>query len=285
MLSQTELESWLQRTNKRFRADNVHPRSRGFLALIELSKEFQISTSLGSELSNKIFKWFETNTQEGSHAIGALFTGVYYYDACFWPVFISIGYGTFRLNPFAALETMPASIKAHLQKDESPGYVLYWIDCVDFAYGSEALSQNKSLSLDGQLFLENGQREIEAAISQLSTSRPNAKAILSARMAVEIYLKSLLIIKGGKTEQDVKKISHRITDALDQCIALTSAREFTIVKPKLTIFPDISARYTGGEEPIEKAWDAYCIAQFIATTVVRILSGQDSRSQIGELRK
>jgi hypothetical protein len=135
-----------------------------------------------------------------------------------------------------------------------------------------------------QSFVQNGEREIETTIAQLSSSRPNAKVILTARMAVEIYLKCLLITRAGWDESRVKALGHNIEKAMDECIALALAGEFILLRPMLTIFPPVTARYTGAEEPVRKIWEAYCIAQATAAMVVRILSGCDSRRQICEMR-
>ena len=287
MLSEEQLPKWLAGKNENYRKNDIPPKRRPFLALAELSREFNTSIYLNSDLANKVFGWFTANTKPGAHAIGSLFTGIFYFDACFWPVFIPIGYGTFKLDALSSLETMPKEMKAQLQQDQNEMriYALYWIDCVDFAYGLDDLRKNQTISVLGKSFLENGEREIESVISQLSSTRPNTKAILTARMAVEIFLKSLLITKGNKNEADIKKIGHDVSDAMSQCFTLTSVKEFFVLKSMLGIFPDVSARYTGSEPPIRKVWEAYCIAQATATVVARILSGRDSRSKIGIVSK
>ena len=249
----------------------------------DLSNEFKITIYFGSKLANQVFEWFEKMTQAGSHAIGTLFTGVYFFDACFWPVSIPVGYGMMKMNALDALETMPKILKEQLQNDvdELWSYALYFVDCFDFTLGSEDIHGDVNILALGKTFLENGEREIRGIVSQLLSARPNSKAILNARMAVEIYLKSLLIIKSGKSEQDLKnEFGHNLTKAINACYTLTSAKEFDVLCPMLNIFPDVAARYTGSEEPIWKVWEAYSIAQAIAAMVVRILSGRDTRPQL-----
>jgi hypothetical protein len=60
---------------------------------------------------------FEQNTKSGSHYVGPLFIASFYFDACFWNLFIPIGYGRFRLDPFELLKTMPDVIKESIKKD------------------------------------------------------------------------------------------------------------------------------------------------------------------------
>ena len=287
MLNDEQLKVWLIEKNESYRKKDIPPKQRPFLALSDLSKEFSISFCFGSELANSIVNWFTANTKPGSHAMGSLLTGVYYFDACFWSVHIPIGWGTFKLNALDSLETMPEEIKRQLQQNTNElwTYTLYWVDCFDFAYGLDDLRKGAGIPALGQSFLENGEREIETIIAQLSSSRPNAKAILTARMAVEIYLKSLLIIRAGWNEIKIKGLNHNIEKAMDECIALALAKEFVVLRPMLAVYPNVAARYTGTEEPVRKIWEAYCIAQATAATVVRILSGRDSRNQIGKMRK
>jgi hypothetical protein len=129
MLSEEQLQKWLAEKNEDYRKKDIPPKRRPFSALCDLAKEFNTPIYFGSELANKVFDWFTANTKLGSHAIGALFTGIFYFDACFWPVSIPIGYGTFKLNALAALEAMPEKMKKQLQqnKNEIWIYALYWV--------------------------------------------------------------------------------------------------------------------------------------------------------------
>ncbi len=96
MLSEEQLPKWLAQTNENYRKKNIPPKRRPFWALSDLAKQFNTQINFGSDLANKVFDWFTANTKPGSHAIGTLFTGVFYFDACFWPVSVPIGY--FRSN-------------------------------------------------------------------------------------------------------------------------------------------------------------------------------------------
>jgi hypothetical protein len=161
----------------------------------DLSRAHRLAILFPSATADKIFEWFKKSTQEGSHVMGSLFTGIYYFDASFWPVYVPIGYGVVRLDSIAALETMPQNLKDQLCGDRAElwNYVLFWADCVDLGYGGDDLRKIAGVSTEARTFLENGRREIDAAISQLSSSHPNPKAIMSARLAAEIFFKALLI--------------------------------------------------------------------------------------------
>jgi hypothetical protein len=282
MLTNQQLNDWLERANERYRQRDLPPRQRPFRAISDLSKEFKISIDFGSDVAGKIFDWFTNHTQAGSHAIGSLFTGAYYFDACFWPVSIQVGFGTFVPKALDALETMPKMLKNQLCADRSEvrNYTSYWADCVDYAYGSDALQTRRSLSSYAAGLLQGGQGEIEGTVAQLCSARPNPKAIMSARMAAEIHLKLLLVAKGGKDAAFLRSIGHDLQKTIDACLSVAAVKEFAIIRPMLAIFPDVSARYVGTEKPMREIWEAYCIAQATAATVMRVLSGDDRRLQI-----
>jgi len=98
MIDEKGLDGWLQSTNARYRSEEIPHRHRPFKALSDFSREFNCSIDLAPPTANTIFEWFEAHSQPGSHAVGALFTGAFYFDACFWPLYIPLGYGTFTLN-------------------------------------------------------------------------------------------------------------------------------------------------------------------------------------------
>ncbi len=282
MIDPYTLEAWLTSTNARYRADELPPRHRPFRALSDFSREFKCSISLDSPLAKSIFEWFYKHSQPGAHAVGALFTGAFYYDACFWPLYIPIGYGTFSLNALGCLETMPPSIKEHISQDREDlyGLVLYWADCCDYAYGIDDITKQGKLNAKALAFIQNGDRELAGAIAQLVSPKPNAKAILALRMACEIFLKALLIQERNLTDKELKKLSHKIEDIAAECFAITHAPEFDAVVKSGGTFPDVSDRYEGVEKKLSEVWNALCVTQIAATAVIRQYTDRDMRPQL-----
>ncbi|HJX19292.1 MAG TPA: hypothetical protein VJ437_14020 [Acidiferrobacterales bacterium] len=282
MINPNALEAWLNSTNARYRADELPPRHRPFKALSDLSREFTCSVSLDSPVAKAIFDWFYKHSQPGAHAVGALFTGAYYFDACFWPLYIPIGYGTFSINALDCLETMPQPIKEHVNQSHKDLWdlALYWADCCDYAYGIDDISKQGLLNEKALAFIQNGDRELAGAIAQLVSPRPNAKAILALRMACEIFLKTLLIQERNLTDQQLKKLSHKIEDIAAECFAVTRALEFDAVAKTKGAFPDVSDRYDGVEQELSEVWVALCVTQIAATAVIRHYTDRDMRSQI-----
>jgi len=275
-------DDWLRSANERYRASDIPPVRRPFQALSDLSRERNSTIRFPSPAAKKIFDWFKAHTKPGSHAVGAMYTGAFYFDACFWPVRVPMGYGQCHLNALDALETMPLVLKQELQSKSNDiwAYVLYWADCVDYAYGLNDIQKSNALNPRAQAFLQNADNELVGTIAQLTVDRPVSKAILSARMACEIFIKVLLVQEKGLTDQELKKLSHRISDLAKEAFAEVPLKEFQIVDQLSHLFPDVSERYDGKEKPLSAVWEALCVAQTAASAVIRHYSGRDIRSQV-----
>jgi len=130
-------DDWLRAINRDFREQDIEPRRRPWLAIQRYSQEFGVSVDFSSPFANRIFEWFQSHTQPGTHIIGPLFTGVFYFDACFWPVSIPHAYGTVSINALDSLESMPDTLKQEIMATprDAWNYVLLWVDCLDYAYG------------------------------------------------------------------------------------------------------------------------------------------------------
>jgi len=282
MIDQRTLEDWLNSTNARYRADEIPLRQRPFRALSDFQREFKWLFMLDSPIAKSILDWFDKHSAPGSHAIGSMFTGAFYFDLYFWPLHIPIGFGTFSINALDCLETMPEAVKEHLAKNQkdSSNLALYWVDCCDYAYGLDELQKTNKLGSKALTFLNNGDRELHGAVAQLLSSKPNTKAILSLRMACEIFLKALLVQEKNLTDKQLKGLSHKIKDIAADCHFATGVPEFDTVATSASVFPDVSERYDGDERKLSEVWNALCITQVAATAVVRYYIDRDMRSQV-----
>ncbi len=248
----------------------------------ELSVELGRSLVMGSPAADKIADWFVTNTKPGSHAIGALFTGAFYFDASFWSVTIPIFYGMHKFDPLDSLQTMPAVIKTALWQHPQARQILvhYWCDCFDFAVGVNILRKDNSLDPRALSFLRNAEAELTGAIAQLLLDRPNLKAILGFRMGCEIFLKFFLVHRLKLTDDELKKRSHRIDDLARECFKVVPLAEFDFIAKGAAAFPAVSDRYTGAEKSMVEVFDATYLAQLAAATVCRQVTGEDCRGSI-----
>lgn len=237
---------------------------------------------MDAPIAKSILDWFYKHSAPGSHAIGSMFTGAFYFDAYFWPMHIPVGYGTFSISAFDCLETMPEAVKEFLAKNQqdAKNLALYWIDCCDYAYGFDELQKTNKLDSRAFVFLNNGDRELRGAVAQLLSPRPNTKAILALRMACEIFLKVLLIQEKNLTNSQLRNLSHKIKDIAGDCHVATGVPEFDSVATAASVFPEVSERYDGGEWKLSEVWNALYVAQVAATAVVRHYTDRDMRSQV-----
>lgn len=273
---------WLHEANERYRKEGVPLVARPFRAFEELSKSTGKSICLSSEAADKIAKWFEANTKAGAHAIGPLFEGVFLFDACFWSLTIPIFFGQCRFDPLDSLPSMQQSIKnalwhAATSRNE---FTNHWACCLDYALGVEALLKDNILNPRARSFLENADKELRGANSQLLELRPNMKAILGYRMATEIFLKVFLIQTQNLSENALKNLGHKIDTLAQQCSSIEPIPEFAIIENAARIFPPVSDRYDGTEKTAKEVFQAATITQLTAATITRRFSGQDIRDQI-----
>jgi hypothetical protein len=276
------LEKWLHAANTRYRNDGTEHRQRPFRAIRDFSIDHNCSFDLSSPTATTIFEWFKQHSPEDAHAVGSMFTGAFLFDTSFWPLHIPIIFGTVVIDPLGCLETMPPVLKKQIENSSNDifGLVNYWVDCIDYAYGIDHISQQDILKPRAKDFVLSAGREMIGAIAQLTIPRPNTKAILSIRMATEIFLKAILIQELDLNDVALKKINHSVKSAAEECAKLTDDSTFTFIANNANIFPAVAERYDGIEWPREQVWKGLVIAQMAAAALTRNYGGQDTRPQI-----
>ena len=175
---------------------------------------------------------------------------------------------------------MPDLIKTRLLNDqeEVTQYISLWADCVDYGLSIDDLIKDNGANVFAQELFRSGNQQLEGTISLLLEARPNSRAIESARMATEVFLKAYLASKSGLTETEARRrIGHDLKKALDDCLIVEPQSELQAIRHGLNCFPEIGDRYKGTERTPRELWQAYGVAQFTGTTVVRSLTGRDVR--------
>lgn len=276
-----ELETWLRNLNGEFRRNDVPPKQRPWIAWQDWASYSGESLSLNDDVVKEIFNWFEKHSKAGLQYIQPLYVGAYYYDSTIWPVVIPYVAGRVQLDARESLKTMPDGIASSLftDRNELMDFMSSWGNCVDYGFGIE---ETQSAVLNGlaKRLLSSADQRLTATVSLLLQNPPNASCLESSRMVTEMFLKAYLAVNSLMTENDAKRIGHDLDEALNRCLALTPRSELRSLVSKLNIFPDVSHRYKGGEQPLGILWRAYEIAQFTGTTVCRSLTGRDVRSSM-----
>jgi hypothetical protein len=100
-------------------------------------------------------------------------------------------------------------------------------------------------------------------------------------MATEMFLKAFIANKTGMTDEEARKqIGHNLEKALKRCLEIDPQSELHAIHSALGEFPDIADRYKETEKTVWELWRMYGMAQYSGATVVRALSGHDSRPQL-----
>ncbi len=284
MLPETIPEAWLEELNRLLSEKQVPHSARPFEAITELSRVWNCEVNFNSPQVKSIFSWFESHSPKGSHAVGSLFTGTYYFDAYFWRVSIPLAYGIVPLNPLDSIEGASDSVKTQIQtnKERFTDYLFLWVDTMDYGFGIDDVPHMAKLSIFAHALMRSADRELRATVRLLTEDRqPNSKAMDTSRMTTEMFLKAYLAAHRGMTEQEAKeRFGHSIEKLAENCKTIGSQEELERVQEVSRIFPKIESRYDGKTYNRETLWLGYCVAQCVATLYVRSLTDRDSRSQM-----
>lgn len=278
-------EEWLNGINAEFSKKNIPHIQRPFEALSKYCIEFGCSIALDSEVGNRIFEWFKKNTRADAHNIGAIFSSTYFYDGEFWSLDIPVFYGTVELNPYDSLANMPSPIVQKLANDpeKSLEYARHWADCFDFGLGFDEISKTEGLNAFGKDLISAGYEELSSAASLLRKARPNPRAVMDSRMAIEMFLKAYAALNGLLTEKEAMKISHHLDLGLDKMIKISGLKYLDSIRAGLSIYPSVSDRYKAQTMSKPDLWKAFQLAQMVGAMVSRQFSGYDALSHIEQV--
>src|SRR5205085_1795401 len=125
-------------------------------------------------------------------------------------------------------------------------FAILWADCVDFGFGIGEVIKDNNVGALAQQFFRSGNQQLNATVTLLHEEIPNPKAMESARMATEMFLKAFLAAKVGLTEKEArKKIGHNLEEALNRCLAIDNQSELQAMRSDLNCFPEVRDRYKG----------------------------------------
>ena len=275
-------EEWISNLNKEFRAAGIDQRRRPWEAVRRYSKEFNTSVDLSSDEAKTIFKWFEAHSKPGVHQVGSLYEGIYFYDSQFWVVSIPLTYGTVRLNALDCLHEMPDCIKQEMMANHRQAwdYAIYWADCVDYGMGIDDLRKTQGLNEFGAQLLMSADQELRAATSILSQHRPDPRAILNCRMALEIFFKSYVALKNGLSQNQAKAIGHNLHKGLDKFIEASGLNDWERTRDLLNVFPEIHERYKDQDITFQRLWDGYSLAHSVGAVIIREFTDRNTLEQV-----
>ncbi|MCE9664819.1 hypothetical protein LY622_15365 [Halomonas sp. M5N1S17] len=275
-------EDWIANLNKEFRDAGIDQRRRPWEAIRRYSDEFNTAVDISSDVAKTIFKWFEDHSKPGVHQVGNQYEAVYFYDCQFWVVSIPIMYGTVQLNALDCLHEMPDVIKQEMMADhrEAWEYTIYWADCLDYGMGIDDLRKTQGLDEFGYQFLMSADQELRAATSILSQHRPDPRAILNCRMALEIFFKTYIALKNGLTQSEARAIGHNLNKGLDRFIEVSGLDDWERIRQLLSVFPEVHERYKEQDITFQRLWEGYSLAHSVGAVIVREFTDRNTLQQV-----
>jgi len=276
---------WLERINQELCDAGVEQRKRPWEALRRYSLEFKVPISISSSTAKEIFEWFKARSKPGVHQVGSLFQTVYYFDTEFWTVSIPIFFGTVRIVALDCLREMPQSVKNDLMSNAESAcdYALYWADCFDYATGINEVGKSSKLDTFGLQLLRAGDRELRSAIAQLKERRPDPRAMLTCRMATELFLKAYIALKIGLSQKQAKELGHDLEKAFDKFVEVSGYTIWVPLRASLAAYPPIHARYDEQDLSLGSVWKGFQLAQSIGTVTVREHTGRNTTGELWAL--
>lgn len=123
-------------------------------------------------------------------------------------------------------------------------------------------------------------QELRAATSILSQHRPDPRAILNCRMALEMYFKSYIALKTGLSQSQAKSIGHDLNKGLDRFIEVSGLNDWAKTRGLLTVFPEIHERYKEQDITLKRIWDGYSFAHSLGAVIIREFTDRNTLEQV-----
>jgi HEPN domain-containing protein len=272
---------WLESVNAEFSKQEMPHRRRPWEAIRVWNEVNGVPISGSSIRARQIFDWFHVNTKPGSHMAGPLAEAAFYHDGAFWEVTIPLGYGSPSVD-FLDMLRMPASVKLRFWNERNDLFIFvkFFADCFDYFYSVDDLRSSFASNPLLKGFIAAGREHITQAASLLLDTRPNAKAAEASRFALEIFLKTFLVAKGGLSEKEIKDLRHDLQKLLTRCLEVDPQSELRHIESKLSLYPDVAARYRAEDMCPRDLWATYYTALTSGAVVMRPLSGRDTTKSI-----
>jgi len=259
----------LEEINDDLRREEVPHARRPFEAIMRVSQKLGISIAMRSIESDTIFKWFKEREKPGSSAVGGMYESAFYFDSEFWAVDIPIMYGTVSIAPFDYIRDMPETTINVLSRTVGAQYLVFWADCIDYAMGFDELLGNKHLDEFGIELLAAADQELRSTATLLLERRPKSRAVLAARMATELFIKSFIALTRGLSKKEAKSIGHDLEKGLDEFLRTSGLTNWQPLIDRLSVFPPVAERYREQSVSNSSLADAFAIAQSLGAVTTR----------------
>ena len=269
-------ESWLEGINEMLATEGLIPERRPSEAFRRWCIESQQSLAFGAEATKVIAEWFSRNTTYGLHIRQPFGRAAFYWDMAFVEVVMPLVYGRPQIFPLKQFRNVPPYLVQRLAS--SPDSLEAYLQHFSNAYGVFVMEENirrldeTKPSAVGQ-FVMAASRQLSSATAALLSSPPSAKALEDSRLAVEIAIKAVLILKLGHTDATLQKqFSHRLVPLRTELLKVKPDPGFT--EAELAIYPEVSARYGDLSNDRANLWKGYELALRVVAMSLEIIESE-----------
>ncbi len=266
MIVKVEIE-WLEKMDRELDNNRVPDQEKARIAIWEWKRNSKNESFKDQENTIKIREWFDNNINHHAAKIGPEFIGCYYYDDYFWSLVIPLIYGKIEWKPHYSLISIPPRLKKQIESNSTEYEKLsrHYNNCNIYGREAKRLIACKNPSK----YLISADKQLQATVSQLLNDDLSDVVLQSARMSVEMFLKSYLDMFVGLSEAKAKKLGHNLEKILNACKKLDNGTILQYLEKHFEALPNIGDRYSGKSYPRETVWRAYYAAQFTGALICR----------------
>lgn len=171
-------------------------------------------------------QWMADRCKQGANLL-PMPIFAFYFDTVFWEVKIFKSYGKPSMNALDSLTDMPTVHKCTINNDEKSysKYEAFWANSIDLIQGVGDIRALADHLLHSNLITKNlffaGIENLNTATAALLHPTPNSQSIMSIRMALEMFIKSYVLLHENSTSTQAElnkraqKLNHNLKDGLD----------------------------------------------------------------------
>lgn len=211
--------------------------------------------------------------------MGALHVGAIMFRDIFARIVIPIAYGALTLDPLRQCDLTPLQQRWLVK---SPGefarFLDQFFDLIDFSLGWDDLLKQDGVAPEVKSYLTSVHFQLEAAAATVTAQCDFRGAIQSCLLSVELALKAGLLATGvpeGVLKRDFGHDVRQMLVRLEQEKVLKPGNRVAAVLKNLPRF--VENRYASVQPSRPEAGHILMGSQYIASEIVRALSGRDVR--------
>lgn len=236
-------------------------------------------------------RWIRDRCKQGSDLL-PISIFAFYYDTEFWEVKLFEVYGSVTIDPRISLTDMPYILITHLSNNFSDMelYKAHWANCIDLINGLNDLRILSNHPLHSNIlakdFLFSGVENLNTATSSLLyTASHNNQIIMNIRMALEMFIKSYVLIHENLTRTPEQlndralDIGHKLQRGLNAIKKLNKDLITTNDDKTLQLFPSIDDRYKPQNIEINDIAACYNLALRLGAMVTRSITDRNILNQ------